>query len=215
MGRRLATLCVVRTAALVLLLGAVGCGHAVLVKGVATADTRPAITQGTSFFVEPDNEAEVETDRTEVTRKIAGLLEHEGYTITSSSDADFSLHYEYEITPLLGKMSFEPSRGGPHHGMSTVRREGPFNHRLYVWVAEVGSGEAPEAPFTVWASGAILNRAPTDGSRFLDVLLVATFDHFLEDTGDTLQTRMSLSNPRVKRLRDTNGSGATEAESAR
>jgi hypothetical protein len=200
---------------LVCLSGAAGCGHAVLVKGVSTAETRPDFAQGSTFVVERDGGAEAETDRSQVARKIESILEDKGYAITSASEAEFFLHYEYEITPLLGKMSFEPLRGGSHHGMATVRNEGPYNHRLYLWVAEAGSGEGQGEPSTVWASGAILNRAPTESSRFLDVLLVATFDHFLDDTEDTLTTRISLSNPRVQRLRETTGSGATEADSAR
>ena len=206
----------------VFLLTATGCGHAVLVKGVETAETKPVIPRGTSFFVEGEpgaaaevGRAEVEADRAEVTRKIEGLLEDRGYTVTSQSDADYSLRYSYEITPLLGKMSLEHLKGGPHMGMGTVRREGPFNHRLYLWVAEVASGVGQEEPQTVWAGGGILNGAPTDSSRFLDLLLVATFKHFLKDTGDTLETRITLSDPRVRRLRVATGPGAAEAESTR
>lgn len=193
------------------LLGATGCGHAILVKGVDVAEARPVIPQGTSFAVEKDSSAEGETDRAKVARKIEELLEEKGHEVTSSPDADFSIRYAYEITPLLGKMSLEPIVGSTHQGIRTVRREGPFNHRLYVWVTEAGPGVGEEEPLTVWAGGGILNGAPTDSPRFLDLVLVATFEHFLEDTGETLETRLQLGDARAQRLREAMATEDVEA----
>ena len=54
---------------------------------------------------------------------------------------------------------------------------------------------------TVWASTAVIRAAPTESPKFDDLLLLASFRHFAEDTGAIVVERLNLESRQAHRLR--------------
>jgi hypothetical protein len=185
---------------LILVLTATGCGYKIFVKTVVSAEAQAPLEPGAAIHIEPsaglDGWGEVST-----AHKIRRLLGDHGYGVAESSEADFLLFYDYSKESMLGKKQVEPLSGGAS-GVHSVRKEGPYLHRLTISVVSAEPYRTRKESEVVWAGGAVTELTSLHSPKTLDMLLVAVFDLFSQDTGETLDLRMNLNNPRASDLRE-------------
>lgn len=183
---------------------AMGCGHIVSMKGVINPGVERQIPMNTALHVNveqgPDSEDEDEYDREEIERKLTILLVEKGYRITPASDAVYILHCTYETIPLVEKRMLEMI-SGPRAGVHTIRREGPFDHKLSLWMVENAPLAEREDAGAVWAGAAVIHGQQSASPRFLDLLLIAAIRHFPDDTDGTVEINLNLESQEAKRLR--------------
>jgi hypothetical protein len=185
---------------LLVVLAATGCGYKIFVKTVVSPEAPAPLEPGAAIHIQEsaglEGWGEVST-----AGKIEGLLEEHGYGVTDSSEADFLLFYDYSKDAMLGKKQVEPLSGGAS-GVHSVRKEGPYLHRLTISVVSAEPYLTRKESEVVWAGGAVTELTSLHSPKTLDLLLVAVFDRFSTDTGETLDLRMNLNNPRAARLRE-------------
>ena len=195
--RRLARVGVIAVAALAL----VGCSQNIYVRGVREPGVG-RIGTITPIFVELDKDPE-DADRVRAAAaKIEQVLTAKGFAIVPESEAAASLFFEYEMEDLVQRKYFQPIPGDSS-GMRTVPAEGPFVHRLSVSVirAKTNPTTDPLSTDVLWVGGAVLNATSIRSPEVIDILIVALFDHFPEDTGRTLRVPIHFRDPRAEDLR--------------
>ena len=178
-----------------------GCAYTVWVRGVRESGTKLDLERGLPIAVARYPEAASGADHG-VAAKIERMLDQRGYRVVPESDAAMVLLFDYEIEDMVARKYFMPT-SGPSGGITTTASEGPFIHTLTLSLvdAEAYHDESTNTADILWTGGAVLNAAPVDSPKIVDVLLVAAFDHFGEDTGTTLKTGMSSNDRRVRQLR--------------
>ena len=195
--RRLARMGVIAVAALAV----VGCSQNIYVRGVREPGAG-RIGTITPIFVELDkNPEDADRDRA-AAAKIEQVLTAKGFAIVPESEAAASLFFEYEMEDLVQRKYFQPIPGDSS-GMKTVPAEGPFVHRLSVSVIRAKTNPTTDPPSTdvLWVGGAVLNATSIRSPEVIDILIVALFDHFPEDTGRTLRVPIHFRDPRAEDLR--------------
>ncbi len=185
------------------LLVATGCGYKVFVKGVTPGDPPATFLAGASFHVQESDETDTSDDYGEVTtqEKIGQLLHERGYVISTEEDADYILIFDYDKEAMLGKKQVEPL-GGHQSGMHSVRREGPYSHKLSVNVLHAEAFRTHHESEVAWAGGAVTEMTSLHSPKTVDLLLVAVFERFGEDMGQTEHVRLGLNDPRALDLRE-------------
>lgn len=132
--------------------------------------------------------------------KVERLLEDHGFSVVPLDEASFVVFYGYERTGLVELRRFEPI-SGVQTGITTRLHEGPFVHRFSVTVVDAETYRTDDEVAVVWAGGAVLARTTQSSPKLLDLLLVAAFEHFGEDTERTIKEYLALGDPRAKALR--------------
>ena len=135
----------------------------------------------------------------ELTRKIELLLARDGYTVATSSEAEYYLFFDYKIRAVLGRVRLA-FISGPQTGMQTVRREGPFVHSVALRVVDARAYRDDEKEQVVWQGGAVRSDVPTEGQRFHDMVLVAAFEQFDRETTETATIKLRRNDLRVRKL---------------
>ena len=188
---------------LVFCVAATGCGYKVFVKGVTPGDPPAALQTGASFHIQESDQTDTSDDFGEVStpEKIAKLLHERGYAISAEQDADYILIFDYDKEAMLGKKQVEPL-SGVSSGVHSVRREGPYSHRLSINVLKAEPFRAHRESEIVWAGGAVTEITSLHSPKTVDLLLVAVFDRFGEATGQTDQVRLGFHDPRALDLRE-------------
>jgi len=185
---------------LLVVLSATGCGYKIFVKTVVSPEAPVSLERGAAIHIQDsaglDGWGEVSTPS-----KIERLLVDHGYGIAESSEADFLLFYDYSKEAMLGKKQVEPLSGGAS-GVHSVRKEGPYLHRLTISVVVAEPYLSRHESEVVWAGGAVTELTSLHSPKTLDMLLVAIFDRFSKDTGETLDLRMGLNSPSAADLRE-------------
>lgn len=183
---------------------ATGCGHVISMKGVVNPKVEQKIPGNAAIHVNvdpaPDSEDEDEYDREEIERKLVKLLVEKGYRITPASDAGYTLHCSYKTIPLVEKRMLE-ILSGPRAGVHTIRREGPFDHKLSLWMVENTPLAEREDTGAVWAGAAVIHGQQSSSPRFMDLLLIAAIRHFPDNTDGTVEIKLNLESQEAKRLR--------------
>ena len=108
---------------------------------------------------------------------------------------------DYDKEAMLGRKQVEPL-SGVSSGMHSVRREGPYSHKLSVNVMNAEPFRAHRESEIVWAGGAVTEMTSLNSPKTVDLLLVAVFERFGEDTGETLDIRLGFNDPRALDLRE-------------
>lgn len=195
--RRLAWIGVIAVAAL----GVVGCSQNIYVRGVREPGVG-RIGTITPIFVELAKDSENEDRDRAAAAKIEQVLTAKGFAVVPESEAAASLFFEYEMEDLVQRKYFQPIPGDSS-GMKTVPAEGPFVHRLSVSVirAKTNPTTDPTSTDVLWVGGAVLNATSIRSLEVIDILIVALFDHFPEDTGRTLRVPIHFRDPRAEDLR--------------
>lgn len=176
-----------------------GCGYAVHLRSVQIED-QPAVPDGTRIWVGRSPEIAVADEYDEVLKhKLEVLLRANGYAVAEQEEADHFLFFDHKVESLMSRISLELT-SGVRGGMGTYRREGPFDRSIFLRVV---SAEAYRAGTddTLWASTAAIWAAPNESPKFDDLLLLATFKHFPDDTGEPVIERMNLESAAARRLR--------------
>jgi hypothetical protein len=178
-----------------------GCAYTVWVRGVREKGMQLDLERGLPIAVARHPQAPPGADRG-LAAKIERILGQRGYRVVPESEAAMVLFFDYEIKDMLARKYLMPI-SGPSGGVMTTASEGPFIHTLTLSLVDAGSyrDETRKTADVLWAGGAVLNSAPVDSPKFDDLLLVAAFDHFGEDTGTTLKTGMTLNDRRARQLR--------------
>jgi len=195
MVHQLARILLFLLAALVFLTLIGGCSHQVNVRGVLIEDTPVAPPR--SIWIESSPEAP-EQDAT-LKPKIGSLLEKRGYRVVGKDEAELVLLYDSSIESLTTKMFIEPISGGKG-GIATVSREGPYDRSLSLRLIQAAAFRQDATEDIVWAGAALLHGAPTESSKFDDLLLVALFKYFPNDTGKTVVVKLSVNSPAARKL---------------
>jgi hypothetical protein len=193
---------VVSAAAAVLLCA--GCVHNVYYLGEKGGDTPIPPADAAGIWVDTDPDAATTPQDADVKRKIHMLLRGSGYRTVPEDEADLFLFFEYSVDSVLGRIYLEPMTGMTR-GVETVRREGPFEHSLSLWLLDAEAYRDGQREEMLWLGGSKLAQAPTESSRFLDMLLIAAFKEFPQETEGTLRAKMRLNDPRARRLRQPAG----------
>ena len=178
-----------------------GCAYTVWVRGVREPGMQLDLKPGVPIAVALYPEAPPGADRG-LAAKIERMLDQRGYRVVPESEAAMVLFFEYKAEDMLARKYFAPTPG-PSGGMVTTASEGPFNHTLTLSLVDAQSyrDTTRKTADILWAGGAVLNAAPVGSPKFVDLLLVAAFDHFGEDTGTTLKTGMTFNDRRARQLR--------------
>jgi hypothetical protein len=185
----------------VTVLAVVGCSQNIYVRGVREPGVG-RIGTITPIYVELDEDPEdAERDRA-AAAKIERVLTAKGFAIVPESEAAATLFFDYEIEDLVQRKYFQPSPGDSS-GIKTVPAEGPFVHRLSVSVIRAKTNPTTNPPSTdvLWVGGAVLNATSIRSPEVIDILIVALFDHFPEDTGETLRVPIHFRDSRAEDLR--------------
>jgi hypothetical protein len=183
------------------ILACAGCVHSVYYLGERKVE--PPSEQG--IWVDAAAGTERGPHDADLQRKIRQLLADAGYRTVSEDEAGIFLFYEYTVDSILGRIRLEPHKGSAS-GLETVRREGPFEHSLSLWLVDAAAYREKESREEVlWLGGAKLAKAPTESDRFADLLLVAAFKEFPAQTEGTLKARLRLGDARARRLRTVGG----------
>jgi hypothetical protein len=178
-----------------------GCSQNLYVRGVREPGVGKIGTM-TPLYVE----LEKGTDDPKRDRALAGKIERvlgeKGYTVVPEADAVAHLYFQYEIEDLVGRKYLQPIPGSSS-GMKTVPAEGPFVHRLSVSVVHASPDPATENPQgnVLWVGGAVLDATSIRSPEVVDILIVALFEQFPEDTGRTLRVPMRFRDSRAEDLR--------------
>ena len=177
-----------------------GCSYKIYVRGVHDLE---------AGRIEPDMGLHIQVNATSgdkeahdaLAAKIKTVLENKGYNVVPEAQAVAYLFFEYDMEDLVKRKYLHPSPG-ISSGMSTYAGEGPFVHTLSVSVVNAGSymTEGKAQADVLWAGGAVLDTTSLRSPRVVDMLVVVLFDHFPDDTQQTLRVGMNLNDPRAKRL---------------
>jgi hypothetical protein len=178
-----------------------GCAYTVWVRGVREPGMQLDLEPGLPIAVARNPQAAPGADRG-LAAKIERMLDQRGYRVVPESEAAMVLFFDYEIEDMLARKYLMPI-SGPSGGIRTTLSEGPFNHTLTLSLVDAESyrDETRKTADIPWAGGAVLNAAPVGTPKIVDLLLVAVFDHFGEDTGTTLKTGMTFNDRRARQLR--------------
>jgi hypothetical protein len=186
--------------AVLLALSIPGCAHKIYVVGANGPDFEQEIATGSTLCVARSPDSEEQTFDDQVKKKVEALAEFKGYSNAASSEAEYFLFYDYKIKALKTIARFQP-HSGTKSGISTVKREGPFTHTLSLRLVNGDVYRDGEVEEVVWQGGAVFHDVPTQGSKFHDMLLVAAFELFPEDSSETLKVKLTRGDVRTKQLR--------------
>ncbi|MBW1884692.1 MAG: hypothetical protein JRJ58_14270 [Deltaproteobacteria bacterium] len=178
-----------------------GCSQKIHVLGVRDPGVG-RIEATTTLYVELDQASEDADRDLALAAKIERVLTDKGFAIVPESEAVAHLFFDYEMRDLVQRMYLQPISGSTS-GMKTVPSEGPFVHRLSVSVvsAETHPTTEPASADVLWVGGAVLNATSLRSPEVVDILIVALFDHFPEDTGRTVRVTIHLGDSRAETLR--------------
>lgn len=189
------------TAALfALILTTTGCALTAHVRGVAGPEERAAVSPGARICVSayPDAEDSKITDM--IAPSIELLLSNMGYVPSTSNEAEYFLFFDFERKPLITRVRLEPIGGG-RSGISTERKEGPFDLTLALKLVEAGAYHETGTREYNWIGGAILGNAPTESPKFVDLLLIAGMKHFPNETEKVMEVKLNLYERGARQLR--------------
>jgi hypothetical protein len=186
--------------AALLALSILGCGHKIYVVGANGPSYAQEIATGAKLCVVRSPDSEGQTFDEQVKKKVEALAEFKGYSNAASSEAEYYLFYDYKIKALKTVARFQP-HSGTKSGITTVKREGPFTHTLSLRLVNGAAYRDGEIEEIVWQGGAVFHDVPTQGTKFHDMLLVAAFELFPEDSSETLKIKMTRGDVRTKQLR--------------
>ena len=178
-----------------------GCAYTVWVRGVREAGMQFDLKPGLPIAVAAKPQAAPDADRG-LAAKIERILDQRGYRVVPESEATMVLFFDYEIKDMLARKYLMPI-SGTSGGVTTTASAGPFIHTLTLSLVDAESyrDETRKTADMLWSGGAVVNPAPVASPKIVDLLLVAAFDHFGEDTGKTLKTGMGLNDRRARQLR--------------
>ena len=182
-------------------LAASGCSQNIYVRGIQEAGVNP-IEATTPLYVEVEKGPQGDDPDPALALKIERVLTDMGFSIVPESEADALLFFQYELEDMVQRKYLRPTPG-PGSGMQTVASEGPFVHRLSVSVVEATANPKSDESSTdvLWVGGAVLNATSHRTPEVADILIVALFDHFPDDTGKTLRVPIRLDDSRAENLR--------------
>jgi hypothetical protein len=180
-----------------------GCAYKVQVQGYQSPDHAVIDPSGATLHVEKNTEAgagKCPVDEAVFTAMVEELARQHGFRIAERDEADFVLTFEYVSVGYGGRVRLQP-HSGPTQGFKTVGKGGPYDHQLVLRVADTGKlDEGGQMP-VVWAGSASLDAAPTEGNRFVAMLLLAAFEEFPFETEEVVVRKINLSDPRVTDLK--------------
>jgi hypothetical protein len=181
--------------------GVAGCSQNIYVRGVREPGAG-RIGTITPLYVELEKGSDDPDRDRELAAKLERVLMDKGFAIVPKSEAAAYLYFEYDIEDLVQRKYLQAIPGSTS-GMKTVPAEGPFVHRLSVSVVRAKSNPTPDPPSTdvLWVGGAVLNATSIRSPDVVDVLIVALFDYFPDDTGKTLRVRIEMGDSRAEDLR--------------
>lgn len=141
----------------------------------------------------------------EVKAKVEGLLRRRGYAVGSLNEANYVLAASFAIDD--GREHLTSNVLYSSKGVTAI----PYSYTSFTrflgldllgrdrWV-RAGREDAPDA--IVWRATAYSSGSSSDLRSVIDYLLVATFEHFGEDTGRQVRTTLRDGDKRVRELRD-------------
>jgi len=178
-----------------------GCSQNIYVRGIREAGVNP-IEATTPLYVEVEKGLQDADQDPALAPKIERVLTGKGFSIVPESEAAALLFFQYELEDLVQRKYLRPTSGAGS-GMRTVASEGPFVHRLSVSVVRATANPASETSSmdVLWVGGAVLNATSLRTPEVADILIVALFDHFADDTGKTLRVPIRLDDSRAEDLR--------------
>lgn len=182
------------------ILATTGCALTTHVRGLAGAEERAAVPPGARICVSTDPEVQEPQYADMIAESIEHLLSSKGYVPSASNEAEYFLFFDFERTPLITRVRLEPIGGG-RSGISTERREGPFDLTLSLKLVEASAYHETGLQDWSWVGGAILGNAPTESPKFVDLLLVAGMRHFPEETARVVKVKLHLYDRGARRLR--------------
>lgn len=174
-----------------------GCAVQVYSRAVDGAAPHEEPAVGSRMAVLPDEGTIADPA---IVAKIEALLEQQGFEVVSACQADFLMFYHYELTDHGLGRGIEPL-SGPASGIRTSERPGPYDHTLHVRLIEAQPWLHAGETRLAWAGVAQVNRAPTGGSRFLDIALVCALGDVREASGETVASRIRIHDRRARDLR--------------
>jgi hypothetical protein len=183
-----------------LIFAATGCALTTHVRGLAGPEESMAVPPGSRICVATDPDVQEPQYADTITDGIELLLSNKGYVPASSNEAEYFLFFDFECKPLITRVRLEPIGGG-RSGISTERKQGPFDLTLSLKLVEAGAYHETGLEEWVWVGGAILGNAPTESPKFVDLLLVAGMKYFPKETEKVVEVKLHLYDRRARQLR--------------
>jgi len=195
-----------------------------------TTQSKYPFSQGVSFFVLENPDAENPIFEKEIKAKIEKLLINQGYTIGDYMNADYYIVFGYAIdsghnvtTPVpiyhpgetiyhTGRVNVYTSDGsygwGDYYGTTTTpgyftyipASRREYTRRFQVKVLDANILRNSGKEKVIWVGDTISTGSSSDLRFVINYLLVATFKHFGENTRRAVRTTMSITDKRVKEL---------------
>jgi hypothetical protein len=178
-----------------------GCSYKIYVRGVHDRDAG-LLEPDTGLHIQVNTTGDDGNSNVVLAAKIQTVLEAKGFRVVPEAEAVAYLFFEYDMEDLVKRKYLHPSPG-VSSGLSTHASEGPFVHTLSVSVVNAGSymAEGKTHADVLWAGGAVLDTTSLRSPKVIDMLVVTLFDHFPDDTQQTLKLGMNLNDSRAKSLR--------------
>jgi hypothetical protein len=185
---------------LAVILATTGCALTAHVRGLAGPEERGAVPPGARVCVATHPKVDEPQYADTIADSIELLLSEMGYVPSTSNETEYFLFFDFERKPLITRVRLEPIGGG-RSGISTERKEGPFDLTLSLKLVEAGAYHETGVEEWSWVGGAILGNAPTESPKFVDLLLVAGMKYFPEDTGKVVEVKLHLYERGARQLR--------------
>jgi hypothetical protein len=185
---------------ILLLLTTTGCALTAHVRGMAGPEELSTVPPGAKICVTPYPETADPENADFITEGIELLLLNKGYEAVPSNEAEYFLFFDFERKPLITRVRLEPIGGG-RSGISTERKEGPFDVTISLKLVEAAAYHETGTGEFIWIGGAVLGNTPTESPKFIDLLLLAATKHFPKDTGRVVEVKLRLYEHGARQLR--------------
>lgn len=199
----------------IIVIGTAGCAprYAVNVTGYLDQETSFSPTRDHSFFVVMNTNAENSLLEKEVASKIGTLLDEKGHPPGSAGEADFHIVYWYgidrgplhtETTPIHHTIpSYNPFVGTWFLNTVTTYQTHSMQYHtrsLSIRVIDARQSRDSNQAEVVWAADTVSEGGSSDLREVLNYLLVATFEHFGQDTGKAVRLKLTPKDPQIIQL---------------
>lgn len=211
--------------AMLIVFSSIGCvvRYNVDVNGYRAPSPSAALAPGAKVFVVADPNAANPLLEREVAQKIGILLEGRGYDSVPPEGADYYVVFGYTIgsgptvtgvLPVVrpGGTATVNTYGSGGYSYSTVNLPSTTSYVPYsktlntrvliLRVVDARKYQATQQVDVVWAGDTVSSGSSSDLRNVLNYMLVATFEHFGQNTGKAVRHRVPASDPAATSLRD-------------
>jgi hypothetical protein len=205
------------------LLGLAGCVtpiYQVQINGYTDPSAPTALIPGAAFFIMENQEAKNPLLEKEMALKIAGLLNKQGYQISTFEQATYYLLFSYGLGPAQNvsvtlsdyypydwgfTLGTAPRRASPYFFVAPFWASYPYAETIYdrwllINVVDGKTYRDKKKFLTLWVGEARSTGASADLRVAINYLLVAAFDQFGKNTGKAVPVDLNEEDIRVKEL---------------